>query len=149
MPTRVADRVLLDTNVLLAATDADRADHVRALDVLNTWPAAGTALYTSGQILREYLCVTTRPVEQNGLGMARRDAVANVTALRDRLRFLDETDKVCGRLLALLGEIRCSGKQVHDANVVATMLTYGVDVIVTLNGEDFARFDDMLTVVGL
>lgn len=149
MATRVADRVLLDTNVLLAATDAGRAEHTRALDVLNTWPSAGTTLYTTGQILREYLCVATRPIRRDGLGLARRDAVANVTSLRDRLRFLDETDKVCDRLLTLLGEVECSGEQVHDANLVAAMLTHGVDVIVTSNGEDFTRFEGMLTIVGL
>lgn len=40
------------------------------------WPASGSVLYTSGQILREYLVVATRPVHHNGLGLARPDAVA-------------------------------------------------------------------------
>lgn len=50
---------MLDTNILLTATDEGRAEHERALDVINGWPAHGTTLYTSGQIIREYLSVAT------------------------------------------------------------------------------------------
>ena len=149
MATRVADRLVLDTNILLAATDQGRAEHSDAVMALNEWPASGTALYTSGQIMREYLSVATRPVAQNGLGLARTDAIANVKAMRVRLRFLPEHDKVNDRLLKLLEEVECTGKQVHDANVVATMLTHGVDTIVTMNTDDFARFADRVRVMGL
>lgn len=141
MATRVADRALLDTNVLLAATDEARADHESALAAINEWPSAGTTLYTSGQVLREYLSVATRPVEHNGLGIAQAAAVSNVRALRTRLRVLPETDKVADRLLDLLDSTACSGKQVHDANVVATMLVHGIDTIVSRNVGDFIRFD--------
>jgi predicted nucleic acid-binding protein len=46
------DRVMLDTNVLLAATDEGRAEHRDALAILNDWAAGDTTLCTSGQILR-------------------------------------------------------------------------------------------------
>ncbi len=149
MATRVADRVLLDTNVLLAATDEGRGEHAAALAALNDWPATGTALYTSGQILREYLSVATRPLEHNGLGLTQSDAIANARALRGRLRSLEENLKVTDRLFGLLGDIACRGKQVHDANIVATMLVHGVDTIVTMNTSDFARFADRVAIVEL
>jgi len=145
--TRAADRVLLDTNVLLAATDTGRPAHDRALATLNEWPAEGIALYTSGQILREYLVVATRPVADSGLGMSRPDGLRNVRSLRERLAFLDETAKVSDRLLALLDDVECSGKQVHDANVVATMLTHGIAGVVTFNADDFARFGRIVQVI--
>lgn len=44
---------------------------------------------------------------------------------------------------------KCAGKQVHDANVVATMLVQGVDTIVTINVPDFTRFDDRVRVTDL
>lgn len=149
MATPVADRVVLDTNVLLAATDEARADHHGAVMALNVWPASGVALYTSGQILREYLAVATRLVDHNGLGLERSAAVANVRALRQRLRLLAEDGKVADRLLQVLDAVDCTGKQVHDANVVATMLVHGIDTIVTSNVDDFARFGDRVRVVGL
>lgn len=149
MATRVADRLLLDTNVLLAATDDGRPEHDRAISAVNEWPAAGTSLYTSGQVLREYLAVATRPATQNGLGLARRDAAANVRALRGRLRFAAEQERVHERLLDLLDGVECLGKQVHDANIVATMLVHGIDTLVTINVTDFARFTDRIRVVDL
>jgi predicted nucleic acid-binding protein len=36
--------------------------------------------------------------------------------------------------------IRGSGRQVHDANVVATMLEHGVRRLLTFNAADFRRF---------
>lgn len=149
MARPAADRALLDTNVLLAATDEARQEHGQAVAAINVWPASGLVLYTSGQILREYLAVATRPVDNDGLGMARPDAVANVRALRARLKLLVEDVKVSGRLLELLDTVECAGKQVHDANVVATMLVHGIDTVVTMNVDDFARFGDHVHVAGL
>ncbi|MPY76897.1 MAG: PIN domain-containing protein [Actinophytocola sp.] len=149
MTTKVADRIVLDTNVLLAATDAGRAEHARARAALDEWPARGTTLYTSGQILREYLSVATRPEARNGLGLSLADSVGNVRALAERMRLLAENEKVHTRLLELVAEVDRGGKQVHDANIVATMLTHGVDALVTLNVGDFTRFDDRVRIVAL
>jgi len=149
MARPVADRAVLDTNVLLAATDQARREHEQAVASINVWPASGLVLYTSGQILREYLAVATRPVEVNGLGMARSDAIANVRALRARLHLLAEDGKVGDRLLELLERVECTGKRVHDANVVATMLVHGIDTVVTMNVHDFTKFGDHIQVADL
>jgi predicted nucleic acid-binding protein len=62
---------------------------------------------------------------------------------------LAEDAKVATRLAELLEETKSSGKQVHDANVVATMLVHGVGTVVTLNTADFARFGHHVQVSGL
>ena len=155
MTTRVADlatvpdRVMLDTNVLLAATDEGRAEHHDALKVLNDWAAMHTELCTSGQVLREYLSVATRPRVQNGLGLNTPDALGNVRAIRARSTLLAEDSKVADRLLGLLADVECRGKQVHDANLVATMLVHGIGTVVTMNLEDFARFEQHVSLVRL
>lgn len=146
MTTTPADRAFLDTNVLLAATDTARAERDRAIEVLDGWPARGATLYTSGQVLREYVTVATRPAAANGLGLLMPDALHNVGALQGRLRFLEETEAVWRRLADLLVAGDTRGKQVHDANVVATMLAHGVRTLVTLNGRHFARFDNQVDV---
>ena len=140
---------MLDTNILLTATNESRAGHEQALDVINGWPAQGTTLYTSGQIIREYLSVATRPAALNGLGLTVPDALDNARAFRSRMLLLAEDAKVADRLAELLEESKSSGKQVHDANVVATMLVHGVDLVVTLNTGDFARFGQYVQVSGL
>ncbi len=143
------DRAMLDTNVFLAATDEGRAEHDQALAIVNDWPARGTALYASGQIMREYLAVATRPADKNGLGLALADALANVRAFRGRTTLLVEDGKVADRLLTLVEDIACGGKQIHDANVVATMLVHGIGTIVTINTGDFTRFGRHVRLVGL
>jgi predicted nucleic acid-binding protein len=140
---------MLDTNVLLAATDEGRAEHRAALKVVNEWAAGHTDLCTSGQVLREYLVVATRSAEQNGLGMSLPDALGNVRAIRARTSLLAEDSKVSDRLLGLLADIECRGKQVHDANLVATMLVYGVGTVVTMNLADFARFERYVSLIRL
>ena len=155
MATRVADlanapdRVMLDTNVLLAATDEGRAEHRDALRVVNDWAAGHTDLCTSGQILREYLAVATRPADKNGLGLNVPDALGNVRAIRGRTTLLAENSKVADRLLGLLADVECRGSQVHDANLVATMLVHGVGAVVTMNLRDFARFQGHVSLIQL
>ena len=41
------------------------------------------------------------------------------------------------------------GKQVHDANIVATMRANGLKRLATFNVADFARFEDEIAVEAL
>ena len=136
-----ADACLLDTNVLLAATDMGRPSHEAALAVLNLWPSEGRALAVSGQILREYLAVTTRPRTVNGLRLSAQAALGNVDAFLQRTRLLPEDGRVAAILRRLIAEVPCLGEQVHDANVVATMVTHGVGELVTSHIEHVRRFE--------
>lgn len=142
-----AEHLFLDTNLLIAATDAARAEHDDVVRAFNeSWPGRGATLYTSGQVLREYLVVTTRPLEVNGLGLHPNSALANISEFRRRTTLLDETDKVAARLATLVEEHAIRGKRIHDANIVATMLTHGIRILVTLNPRDFAPYSDVIDV---
>jgi predicted nucleic acid-binding protein len=143
------DHAMLDSCVLLAATDENRKDHQGALTVLQAWPARGATLYLSGQVLREYLSAATRPMAANGLGLSLADALDNVRAFRDRATLLTEGRVSTDRLQALLREVACAGKVIHDANVIATMLTHGIGTVVTSNLADFARFKPYVSLLGL
>jgi predicted nucleic acid-binding protein len=119
-------RVMLYTNVLLAVTDRLRAGHREALGVFRTWPGAGTGLCISGQIVREYIAVATRPVDANGLGLTVPAALSNVRAFRQRAMLVFESSAGFNRLMHLLADADCADKRVHDANIVATMLAHGI-----------------------
>ena len=140
---------MLDTNVFLSATDLGRAEHRQAMVIFNEWAGRATTLYASGQVMREYLAVATRPAEKNGIGLKQADALANVRAFRMRTSLLAEDGRVADRLLGLLDLISCGGKQVHDANVVATMLVHGIDTLITINVADFSRFEQHITLIPL
>lgn len=54
--------------------------------------------------------------------------------------FLQEDEAVRDALFGLLETVPCSGKQVHDANIAATMMAHGISLLVTFNPRDFERF---------
>lgn len=137
------ERLFCDTNVLLSAVDRKRRLHAQALHVLNVLPNRGVALHVSGQIVREFLAVCTRPVDANGLGLSRPDAVRNAESIVERSTVLDESRKVALRLLAIARTTPCTGRQLHDANVVATMREHGLTRLVTGNLSDFRRFSGL------
>ena len=146
MALPVGDILFVDTNVLLTATDESRLQHWHATQLLGRSGRHDLRLAGSGQILREYLVVATRPVDVNGLGLDVRDATANVNEFLRRLDLYDETETVSERLcrLARIHDLR--GKRIHDANIVATMMTHGIRALVTQNPEDFAPFDEIAIV---
>lgn len=53
------------------------------------------------------------------------------------------------RLLDLLQQFSIGGKQVHDANIVATMLISNIPALLTNNTDDFKRFSHLITVLPL
>jgi predicted nucleic acid-binding protein len=146
MRTRTGER-LLDTNILLAATASARPFHVQAMAVLDQG-FADRSLVVSGQVVREYLAVATRPAENNGLGLTTAQALGNVSQFLDRAECLEEDRRVTQRFLALLVEVPSQGNQVHDAHIVATMLAHGVGHLLTLNPKDFQRFAGLIHVTG-
>jgi hypothetical protein len=40
-----------------------------------------------------------------------------------------------------------AGRQVHDANIVATMLAHGEDRLLTMNRGDLRRFEPQIEIV--
>jgi hypothetical protein len=61
--------VMVDTNILLSATNTGRMDHEVSYRIFSVAWDMGMHLATWGQILREYLVAVTRPVAVNGLGL--------------------------------------------------------------------------------
>ena len=52
-------------------------------------------------------------------------------------------------LAALCREVSVAGKQVHEANIVATMLTHGERRLATFNVKDFRRYGQRVQLVPL
>lgn len=138
--------VVVDTNVLLAATDTSRAAHAAAAEFFNEDPRR---LAISPQIVREYLAVATRAVEVNGLGMTLDDAATNVEQFLDDMQLLSEDGGTTRRLVELVTHGFAAGKQVHDANVVAVALAHRAGAIVTGDTRHFLRFADLIAIESL
>ena len=66
-----------------------------------------------------------------------------------RFRIAEDNAWVTERLLELVSQIPVGGKQIHDANIVATMQVYGLGRLLTNNVGDFRRFAQFIEVVPL
>ena len=146
MTIEAGEVVFADTNVLLCATDRSREHHEEARRLIREAGPSGYHLAVSGQIIREYLVVATRPVAGNGLGLSIPEALNNVDQFsRPPTVFCDEPESVTARLRQLTAAHDLKGKRIHDANVVATMLVHGIRRLITENTRDFAVFDEIET----
>jgi predicted nucleic acid-binding protein len=140
-----AEPVFIDTNVLVAATVVTHPSHATAVSLLSRLIADQTPLAISSQICREFLVVLTRqPVE--GRTFTTDEALAALGRWRSSCAVLGEDQVVLTELLELVRRHGVRGKQVHDANVVATMRANGIARLATFNLADFQRFEDEIRV---
>ena len=138
-----ADPVFIDTNVLIYATRRTTSEHVAARAALARLETEGRSLWISFQILREYLAAVTRPQATTpALPMA--TAIADVRRFQQAFCVAEDRPAVLDRLLALLGAHFGAGRQVHDANIVATMLDHSIHRLLTFNATDFKRFSGII-----
>jgi len=136
----------VDTNVLLYASRPKAPEHARAQAVLSRMRQDGAPLWLSRQVFREYLAVATRP-QPSGPALAMAAAIVDVHGLQAAFNIAEDGPAVFGRLLQLLATHAGGGKQVHDANLVATMLEHRITRLLTFNDADFRRFNRLIEVV--
>ena len=148
MTTMDAEPVFIDTNVLVYAHVAEAPWHLQAQAAIAAHEAAGAPLWVTRQILREYLVSLTRP-QQFPIPPSLDTVVAQVQQFQQRFHVANEGPEVTTRLLALLTEVPTRGRRIHDANIVATMLVYGVRRVLTHNTDDFVRFAAFIEVIPL
>jgi predicted nucleic acid-binding protein len=148
METGDANSVFVDTNILVYAAVSTAPRHEESRRELERLHAAGRTLWISRQVLREYASVLTRP--QSFAAPLPNTVVADdLRRLAADFSIAEDGPQVTERLATLLQEVAIGGKQVHDANIVATMLATDIPTLLTANSADFHRFHDLVTVVGL
>ena len=146
--TMAADPVFIDTNVLVAASVTAHPSHGVASAYLARLEADGAPACINGQICREFLVVLTRqPVE--GRAFTTDEALAALGTWLSACVVFEENESVLAELLELVRRHDVKGKQVHDANIVATMRANGLARLATFNSADFARFEDEIAVEAL
>ncbi len=131
--------MFVDTNLFIAARFDTAPAHATARAALSWAGRTGEVLRISRQVMREYLAVATRPQAwSTPLPMTR--ALADFPWMEEAFEVLEDGPHVMGALASLCRDIPVGGKQVHDANIVATMLAYGEWRLMTFNIRDFRRF---------
>ena len=139
MPAKGADRVFVDTNLLVYASRPVVPENAAAREALANLDARGTTMWISPQVLREYLAVVTR-LQATAPALPMATAIADVRQFAVSFEVTQEGPEVFERLLDLLGTYPVAGRQVHDAHLVATMLVHGIGRLLTFNAGDFRRY---------
>lgn len=138
--------MFVDTNILVSARIQASPDHEPARRGLEMAEAAGEPMAISRQVVREYLAVVTRP-RTWGARIPMPLALAGVAWMMESFEILEENPAVTENLLSLCRNYPVGGSQIHDANIVATMLTYGERRLLTFNMSDFRRYGDLIELV--
>lgn len=134
--------VLLDTNILLRLAQPHHPHASVAARALRTLRASDETLHITQQNIVEFWAVVTRPIAVNGLGFSTEQANGEVDALKRLFVLLPEIplQEAWERLVA---DYRVSGKNAHDARLVAAMVVHRIESILTFNVPDFMRYGEI------
>ena len=105
-------------------------------------------LFLGTQVIREYLVVATRPIENNGLGMTSELALDNVKRFQKRASLVAETLQAGGLFVEWAGKYGIRGKRLHDLQLLATASVAGMHALVTANEKDYPE-SSPLTIIPL
>jgi len=137
--------LFIDTNVLVEATGTGE-NHAAAQRSL--WRIAQRGRNCiSRQVLREYLATVTRPRghgERNPMPIHL--ALENVRYFELQYRVLESRPRITRGLVDLVPEVPLRGTQIHDVNIVATMLAYNIRQVLTFDRhfQHFTRWIEIL-----
>ena len=135
--------MFVDTNILVNARIREAPHHDSARASLERALRGSAPLRISRQVMREYLAVVTRP-QAWPVPISRADILGDVNRLASSFEVLEDGPRVTEILVTLCREVLVGGKQVHDANIVATMLAHGERRLLTFNTADFRRYGDRI-----
>jgi predicted nucleic acid-binding protein len=120
-----AEPLFIDTNILIYANVATAPFHVQALGAIRAAHQAERPLWINHQVLREFIAAHTRP--QTFAQPSPPEVVTErIRYLEERFQVADDAAAVTGQLVKLMEDFKIGGKQVHDANIVATMLAFDI-----------------------
>lgn len=140
--------MFLDTNVLVRARFEAAPGHGPARRRVSDAGGGREALRISRQVLREYLATVTRPqVWSPPVPMA--EALDHTARLGAAFEILEDGPSVTDALAALCREVPVAGKQIHDANIVATMLAHGERRLLTFDARGFRRYERRIELVDM
>lgn len=141
-------KVFVDTNILLRAILTDIEWHIEADELIKRMLREDSDLWISGQVIREFIVQATHPRTLK-VPLTIKEVVRELGLIEQLFHVADETAAVRTKLLSLLQTYPTQGKQIHDANIVATMLVNDIDTLLTSNIEDFKRFGDVIKLISI
>jgi predicted nucleic acid-binding protein len=132
---------LVETNVVLRALTIANPQKAVARQAIKALLKGGADLCIVPQNIVEFWGVCTRPEKDNGLGKTIAATDRYCRFLESFLTVLPEISAIFTEWRTLVVNYQVSGKNVHDARIVAAMNVLGVRRILTFNTSDFIRYN--------
>jgi predicted nucleic acid-binding protein len=136
---------LIDTNILLRMMQPHHphcSSAERAVGVLKT---RNETLHLAAQNLMEFWAAATRPAGENGLGMSIETVSREMSILKRLFSLLPEAP-LLEEWERLVVRYAVSGKNTHDARLVAAMKQHQITSILTFNVQDVVRYDGIAVI---
>ncbi|GAP97538.1 PilT protein, N-terminal [Leptolyngbya sp. NIES-2104] len=128
----------MDTNVILRFANTLDVNHSLVTSAIRKLLDQNNECVITSQVIIEFWVVATRPTNVNGFGWSVEQVKASVDRLLDRFPLLEDCPEIFPIWLELVSISSLKGKRIHDIRLVAVMLAYGVNHLLTLNPSDFA-----------
>ncbi len=136
----------VNTNVLLRSISDGHVAQPVAKNGLFALRDRGETLSIFPQNLIEFWAVATRPVANNGLGLSIAQPEQEIVSLKTLFALLPDTAEIFFEWEKIVLKYRVSGKQAHDARLVAAMTVHNLTHLLAFNSTDFNRFSTITAV---
>ncbi len=135
-------RYLVDTGVWLRLFDRSDPEHATIRSALGEIRNSGHTLAVCPQNIAEFWNVSTRPaMARGGYGKSVATTELRVQFIERNAVVLEESPAAYRTWRSLLLQHEIRGLNVHDCRLVSMMQVAGVDRILTLNVNDFLRYE--------
>jgi predicted nucleic acid-binding protein len=138
--------ILVDTNVWVRTLRPDDLQHLSAVDAVTSLRTAGHRLAVVPQVFYELWSVSTRPAVNNGLGFSVEQSLEDQRRILESSELFEDDSGVFDAWRDLIAKYAILGKQAHDARLVAAMVRHGLTHLLSFNGQDFSRFNEIAVI---
>lgn len=136
-------RVLVDTNILLRSAQPNHPLCPQATHAVSKLLRQNDEVFFCSQNISEFWNVATRPAEVNGLGFSLEEVLQEVSSIENLLTLLPDVPAIYPVWKRIVEDHRVQGVKVYDARLVAVMGVYAVESVLTFNGVDFKRYNNI------
>ena len=133
------NKLFVDTNILVYANTTNSPFCTMARNKLKSAFQTYDSVWISNQVMREYLSSMTKIMLSVGK-VDYQSLAKDIHNFENNFQLAPDNSNIIKSLLTLIEQTKTAWKQVHDANIVATMLESDIQTILTNNIADFQRF---------
>lgn len=139
--------ILLDTNIIVYSKQPDSEFHAPVTERLTQLADEGNDLVICPQVIYEFYRVATSPAQNNrGLGLTSAEALGEIENLLETYDLLSENDTL-QHWKGIMTQYNVIGLRSYDARLVATMQANNIQMLYTINSNDFNQFNALIVLL--